>query len=179
MIEKINTRDYNNSLETKENLHKVKGVDTAGNDILVPTGVIAASGGCGSFRSNGYLAQGKWYRLAVGGMSSSPNSVVINIAKSYNSVHPGSQLLYVYIDGYSEGSIVTQLARGGLLSISKARVLFQKSTTIPVMFDIYISSWGTNNFVFSYSNNINFTFQTPVEVLEQPDAGYSVKEFAF
>lgn len=47
------------------------------------------------------------------------------------------------------------------------------------MLDIYICSNGKNDIDFAYSNNIGFTFQTPVEVSEEPDAEYYVKEFTF
>lgn len=45
MIEKIIAKDYNNGLETKDSLSKVKAVDVAGNDILVNPIIVAQSGG--------------------------------------------------------------------------------------------------------------------------------------
>ena len=63
--------------------------------------------------------------------------------------------------------------------ISKVRLLYIGSTTETGMVDIYISANGRNDINFAYSNNIGFTFQTPVEVSEEPDAGYIVKEFTF
>ena len=44
-MEKIITKDYNNGLETKDSLSKVKAVDGAGNDILVNPGIVVQSGG--------------------------------------------------------------------------------------------------------------------------------------
>ena len=49
MIEKIIAKDYNNGLETKDSLSKVKAVDVAGNDIIVNPIIVAQSGGCGRY----------------------------------------------------------------------------------------------------------------------------------
>ena len=46
-MEKTTIKDYNNGLETKDSLSKVKAVDVSGNDILVKPGIIAQAGGCG------------------------------------------------------------------------------------------------------------------------------------
>lgn len=46
-MEKTTIKDYNNGLETKDSLSKVKAVDVSGNDILVNPGIIAQAGGCG------------------------------------------------------------------------------------------------------------------------------------
>ena len=47
MLKKVTTKEYNNALEEKDSVHKVKAVDAAGNDILVASRVVAFSGGCG------------------------------------------------------------------------------------------------------------------------------------
>lgn len=55
-MEKIKTKDYNNGLETKDSLSKVKAIDVAGNDILVSSGIVTNSGGgCRRYLSNNRL----------------------------------------------------------------------------------------------------------------------------
>ena len=45
MLKKVTTKEYNNDLEEKDSVHKVKAVDGSGNDILVSSAVVANSGG--------------------------------------------------------------------------------------------------------------------------------------
>ena len=180
MIEKIIIKDYNNDLEIKDSLNRVKAVDGSGNDILVSPGVVTNSGGCGVFASESRLEQDKWYRIAIGSFGNTASSAIINICKYYNNGTPTSQLFYVSADGYSDGQAVIQLAKGGISnSIAKARRIFQVSTQVRVMLDIYIASPKLNDFTISYSNNIGFSFQSPKEVSADIPEGYSVKEFTF
>ena len=177
-MEKTTIKDYNNGLETKDSLSKVKAVDGSGNDILVNPGIIAQAGGCGRNAPNERVTQNKWYRIAFGRYGNIPHAVLLMIGNYYNSEVPSSQLLYIHADGYSDRQSIVQLANSGRV-ISKARILYQASTANGPMLDIFIRTAKTNQIMFSYSCNINFTFQSPIEVPEEPDAGYSVKEFSF
>ena len=179
MIEKINTKDYNNGLVTEDSLNKVRAIDSSGNDILVSPGIVANSGGCGVFASESRLEQDKWYRIAIGAFGSRISTAIINISKYYSNSIPGSQLFYVSADGYSNNPTVIQIARGGALIIGKARILYKESTTERIMLDVYVVSNSENLFFISYSNNINFSFQTHEEVSADIPEGYSVKEFTF
>ena len=177
-MEKIITKDYNNGLETKNSLSKVKAVDGAGNDILVNPGIVVQSGGCGRNAPDDRVSQNKWYRIALGRYGNVPHAVLLMIGNYYNSETPNSQLLYIHADGYSDRQSIVQLANSGRV-ISKARILYKATTTDGPIVDIFIRTAKTNQLMLSYSCNINFTFQSPVEVSEEPDTGYSVKEFAF
>ena len=180
MIEKINTKDYNNNLEIKDSLNKVKAIDDAGNDILVSPDIVANSGGCGAFTSENRLEQGKWYRMAIGNVGSANSSVLINISKLYINGHPGSHLFYVSADGYSNNPTVIQIAQGGIKYIGKARIIYKSTSTDNVMLDFYAIAYGGSSFNLAYSNNIDFTFfKAPEEVSTDIPKGYSVKEFTF
>ena len=176
-MEKITIKEYNNDLKTKDSLSKIKAVDVAGNDILVSPGIIVQSGGCGTFHLINAI-KGKWYRVALSRTCNTISSVLLNIGSVYKNNPPCSQLFYIASDGYSGAQNVVQLGAANKC-INKVRLLFIGSTTQGGMLDIYISSNGSNDIDFAYSNNIGFTFQTPVEVPEEPDAGYKVKEFTF
>ena len=106
------------------------------------------------------------------------SSVLLNVGSRYTNNAPCSQLFYIALDGYSKLQNVVQLGAAGKC-ISKVRLLYKGSTTENGMIDIYISANGRNDIDFAYSNNIGFTFQKPIEVPEEPDAGYNVKEFTF
>ncbi|UBD69067.1 hypothetical protein NXV86_23180 [Bacteroides sp. BFG-257] len=177
-MEKTTIKDYNNGLETKDSLSKVKAVDASGNDILVNSKVVAQAGGCGSIAPSERLSQGKWYRIALGRYGNVPYAVLLIIGNYYNNEAPNSQLLYIHADGYSDRQSVVQLANSGRV-ISKARILYKASPTNGSMLDIFVRTTNSNQLMFSYSCNINFIFQSPVEVPEEPDAGYLVKEFTF
>ena len=126
------------------------------------------------------LSNGKWYRIAIGGVGSQPSSAIINIGRHYSYGSPSGRLLYVFADGFSGNPIVSQFAKGGSDSdVGKVRILYKGSTTENVMLDIYIKSANSNNYKICFSNNINFSFQTPEEVSEAIPEGYSVKEFSF
>ena len=176
-MEKITIKEYNNDLEIKDSISKIKAVDAACNDILVSPGIVAQSGGCGTFRLKDAM-KGKWYRVALSGLCYTTSSVLLNVGSRYKNNSPCAQLFYIASDGYSGAQNVVQLGVANKC-ISKVRLLFINSTTQGGMLDIYISSNGSNDIDFAYSNNIGFTFQTPVEVSEEPDTGYKVKEFAF
>lgn len=178
MIEKIIAKDYNNDLETKDSLSKVKAVDVAGNDILVNPGIVAQSGGCGRYTPDDRVSQNKWYRIALGRYGNVPHAVLLMVGNYYNNEAPNSQLLYIHADGYSDRQSIVQLANSGKV-ISKARILYKATTTDGPIVDVFIRTEKTNQLMLSYSCNINFTFQSPIEVSEEPDAGYSVKEFSF
>ncbi len=132
--------------------------------------------GCGIIISN--LENGKWYRIAIGSWGSDSSSVIINTCKMYGSGAPSSRLFYVSADGYSGNQSISILGKGGTaLNISKARIVYQASSAIKVMLDIYVSSSNINLYKISYSNNVNFVFQEPEEVSESIPEGYSVREF--
>lgn len=177
-MEKTTIKEYNNGLEIKDSLSKVKAVDVSGNDILVNPGIIAQAGGCGRNTSNDRVSQDKWYRIAFGRYGNVPHAVLLMIGNYYNSEVPSSQLLYIHADGYSDRQSIVQLANSGRV-ISKARILYKASTDNGPIIDIFVRTAKTNQLMLSYSCNINFTFQSPVEVSEEPDTGYNVKEFTF
>ena len=177
-MEKVITKDYNNGLETKDSLSKVKAVDGSGNDILVNPGIVAQSGGCGRYTPDGRVSQDKWYRIALGRYGNVPHTVLLMVGNYYNNEVPNSQLLYIHADGYSDRQSIVQLANAGRV-INKARILYQASTANGPMLDIFIRTAKTNQLILSYSCNMNFIFQNPVEVSETPEDGYTVKEFVF
>ena len=177
-IETINTKDYNNDLETKDSLHKVKAVDGSGNDILVSPDIVAKSGGCGILITKGLLSSGKWYRIASSKNGGYPNSLLLNVGNVYVNRAPLSQLFYISAEGFETNQIISLLAASGK-TISKARILYKGSTTQGPIIEILANAPGKNNYAFAYSNNIGFVFQEPVEVSETPESGYSVKEFTF
>lgn len=177
-IETINTKDYNNDLEIKDSLNRVKAVDGAGNDILVSPGVVANSGGCGTYRSSSSILYGKWYRIAVGNIGHASNAALLMVGNYFNNEAPHSQLFYISADGYSGMPSIVQLANSGRV-ISKARILYKLSTTEGPIIEIFVIALHSNKFIFSYSCNMNFTFQDPIEVSETPESGYTVKEFTF
>ena len=147
---------------------QVRGIDANGNSIVTTPKEIAKSGGCGTFSMTGAL-NGKCYMAS---------SVLLNVGSRYTNNAPCSQLFYIALDGYSKLQNVVQLGVSSKC-INKVRLLYKSSTTENGMLDIYISANGKNDIDFAYSNNIGFTFQTPVEVSEKPDAEYYVKEFTF
>ena len=156
---------------------KVRGIDANGNSIMTTPKEVAKSGGCGTF-SIAEAFNGKWYRIAISRRCYMTSSVLLNVGSQYINNAPCSQLFYIALDGYSKLQNVIQLGAAGKC-ISKARLLYKNPTTETGMLAIYISANGKNGIDFAYSNNIGFTFQTPVEVSEEPDAGYYVKEFTF
>jgi len=156
---------------------KVRGIDANGNSIVTTPKEIAKSGGCGTF-SMMEAFNGKWYRIAISRRCYMASSVLLNVGSRYTNNAPCSQLFYIALDGYSKLQNVVQLGTAGKC-ISKVRLLYKGSTTENGMIDIYISANGRNDIDFAYSNNIGFTFQKPIEVPEEPDAGYNVKEFTF
>lgn len=177
-MEKTTIKDYNNGLETKDSLSKVKAVDASGNDILVNPRIIAQAGGCGRNVPNDRVSQNKWYRIALGRYGNVPHTVLLMIGNYYNSEAPNSQLLYIHADGYSDRQSIVQLANSGEV-ISKARILYKATTTDGPILDIFVRTAKSNQLMLTYSCNMNFTFQSPVEVSEEPDTGYLVKEFTF
>lgn len=177
-MEKITTKAYNNSLESKDSLSKVKAVDTEGNDILVSPRTISQFGACGIHDEVNMALQDKWYRIAFGKTGNTPNCALLLIGNHYSNEAPNSQLLYIHADGYSNRQSIVQLANSGKV-INKARILYQASTVNGPMIDILVRTTKSNQLLLSYSCNLNFTFQSPVEVPAEPDAGYLVKEFAF
>jgi hypothetical protein len=178
MIEKVTTKDYNNALEEKDSLHKVKAIDGSGNDMLVSPDIVAKSGGCGIYRSSSNILYGKWYRIAVGNIGHASNAVLLMVGNYFNNEAPHSQLYYISADGYSGMPSIVQLANSGRV-ISKARILYKPSTTEGPIIEIFVIALHSNKFIFSYSCNMNFTFQDPIEVSETPESGYTVKEFTF
>lgn len=179
MIEKIITKDYNNGLETKNSLSKVKAIDVAGNDILVSSDIVANSGGgCRKYLSKNRLEYKKWYRIASAPSGVNPNSVLLNIGNQYVNKAASAQLFYIFADGYSDNQCVIQLASGGKC-VSKMRILYKASTTEGAIIEVLTCADGNNSYYFAYSCSIGFTFQDPVEVSETPESGYSVKEFVF
>ena len=90
-----------------------------------------------------------------------------------------SQLFYISAEGFGNNQVITQLAYGGDKCISKARILYKRSTTEGPIIEILVNASSENYYAFAYSNNLGFVFQEPVEVSETPEEGYSVKEFTF
>ena len=178
MMEKITIKEYNNGLETKDSLSKVKAVNAAGNDILVSSGTVANSGGCKKYLSNNRLGYNKWYRIASALNGANPNSVLLNVGNQYVNKTASAQLFYIFADGYSDNQCVIQLANGGKC-ISKIRILYKVSTTEGPIIEFLARADGDNSYFFAYSCNIGFDFQDPMEVDDTPETGYSVKEFAF
>lgn len=179
MLKKVTTKEYNDGLETKDSLGKVKAVDVAGNDILVSSAVVVNNGGCGKFTTN-KLGWGKWYRIASSKSGADPNSCLLNAGNQYVNRAPLSQLFYISAEGFDTNQGINQLAYGESgKCISKARILYKKSTTEGPIIEILVNAPGANNYFFAYSCNIGFVFQEPVEVSETPEEGYSVKEFSF
>ena len=177
-MEKTTIKDYNNGLETKDSLSKVKAVDSSGNDILVNPKIIAQSGGCRSYLSNNRLRYNKWYRIASAPNGVNPNSVLLNVGNQYVNKVASAQLFYIFADGYSGNQCVIQLANGGKC-ISKMRILYKKSTTEGPIIEVLTWADGDNSYFFAYSCNVGFKFQDPMEVNDTPETGYLVKEFAF
>ena len=178
MLKKVTTKEYNNDLEEKDSVHKVKAVDGSGNDILVSSAVVANSGGCGKFTTKNKLGWGKWYRIASSVSGANPNSCLLNVGNLYVNRAALSQLFYVAAEGFETNQIIVQLANSGK-AISKARILYKRSTTEGPIIEILVNAPNENYYAFAYSNNIGFVFQEPVEVSETPEEGYSVKEFSF
>lgn len=179
MLKKVTTKEYNNALEEKDSVHKVKAVDATGNDILVASRVVAFSGGCGKITTVGRLAWGRWYRIASSKSGANPNSLLLNVGNLYVNSPAISQLFYISAEGFGNNQVITQLACGGDKCISKARILYKRSTTEGPIIEILVNAPNENYYAFAYSNNIGFVFQEPVEVSETPEEGYSVKEFSF
>ena len=156
---------------------KVRGIDANGNSIVTIPKEIAKSGGC-SVSQIGDTLNGKWYRIATSRQCNYASTVLLSVVSRYNNTRPCSQLFYIASDGYSNLQNVIQLGAAGKC-IGKIRLLYKGSTTEGGMFDVYITSGGKNYIDIAYSNNIGFAFQTPVEAPEEPDNGYTVKEFTF
>lgn len=176
-MEKIKTKDYNNQLESKESLSKVKAIDASGNDILVSAKTVASSGGCGAFWTD-IFKENKWYRIAISRPGASMSTVLLNVGSRYYNQAPCSQLFYIASAAYSAQNNVIELGAADQC-IGKIRLLYRSSEVNTGMLDVYVKARLLNAIDFAYSCNIGFTFQTPVEVPEEPDAGYSVKEFTF
>lgn len=157
----------------------IRCVDSAGNSKKVtPANVVKTAGNASGYIEHSFTG-GKWYRIAIGELNNNISSALINIGNRFGNITPQSQLFYVSMNGYSN-TIVTKLANQGFYA-SKIRLLTKKSTTEKCMMDIYIrttTGTGTNTGYISYSCNIGFDFQSPVEVSETPDAGYEVSEFS-
>lgn len=171
-MEKIKENGLNNGTATK-----VRGIDADGNSVVTTPKEIAKSGGCGT-SSIAIAGFGKWYRIATSRLCNRASSVLLNAGSYYNNAAPCSQLFYIASDGYSGSQAVVQLGFSKKC-IGKIRLLYVNSTEKGGMLDVYICANGINHIDFSYSSNIGFTFQTPVEVAAEPDAGYLVKEFTF
>lgn len=176
MIEKVKLSEAMNGLPTIEDSDYV--LSEKGNNVgkLLSSNLPHPNTGSGIVIGDMY--NGKWYRIAIGGIGSAPSSAIINVANYYSNTAPGSKLFYVSADGYSNLQSVVLLSEGGKKNISKARILYNKSTTARVMLDVYVYSDANNEYYIAYSNNINFTFQTPEEVSETIPDSYLVKEFS-
>lgn len=172
MIEKIKE----NEMTSASSVDYVRGLKGKDSVLIAPSDLPCPNTGSGIVI--GDMHNGKWYRIAIGGIGSAPSSAIINVANYYSNTAPGSKLFYVSADGYSDLQSVVLLSEGGKKNISKARILYKKSTTVRVMLDVYVYSDANNEYYIAYSNNINFTFQTPEEVSETIPDSYLVKEFS-
>lgn len=178
-MEKITIKDYNNGLEIKDSLHKVKAVNATGDEILVSPDVVTNSGGgCRLYLSKNHLIDNKWYRIASALNGANPNSVLLNVGNQYVNQASSAQLFYILADGYSDNQCVIQLANGGKC-ISKIRILYKRTSTEGPIIEVLARANKDNRYFFTYSCNLGFTFQEPVEVNDIPETGYNVKEFAF
>lgn len=166
-----------NEMTTVNSVDYVRGLKGKDSVLIKPGSLPHPNTGSGIV--TGSLYNGKWYRIAIGAVGNNISSAIINIGKKYNNNTASSKLLYVSADGYSDGQSVVLLSKGGSVSnITKARILYQASTSIKVMLDIYVGSANENDYYIAYSSNINFTFQIPEEVSGTIPEGYSVKEFS-
>jgi len=125
------------------------------------------------------LQRVKWYRIAIGYPGNAASSGLFNIGNLYQNESPRAILFYAFAEGYENGAFVTKVASSSIVPISKARVLYAKSTTERSFLDIYVRLYGLNKFVISAAALINFKLQTPEEVSETIPEGYSVKEVSF
>lgn len=157
----------------------IRCLDSSGNSKKVtPADVIKTAGDASGYIEKN-LTGSKWYRIAIGNTNNSLSSALINIGNSFTTYPSRSCLFYVSASGYTD-CVVTKLANSDYY-VSKVRLLTKESTTGRCMMDVYIRPSGgsqNNTCYISYSCNIGFDFQSPVEVSETPDAGYEVSEFS-
>lgn len=125
------------------------------------------------------LQSGKWYRIAIGYPGNATSSGLFNMGNEFAYDSAAVILFYAFAEGYNNGAFITKVAASNRLPISKARVLYAKSTTERSYLDIYVRLSGSNKFVISAAALINFKLQTPEEVSEAIPEGYSVKEVSF
>ena len=121
------------------------------------------------------LQSGKWYRIAIGYPGNATSSGLFNMGNEFAYDSAAVILFYAFAEGYNNGAFITKVAASNRLPISKARVLYAKSTTERS----YLRLSGSNKFVISAAALINFKLQTPEEVSEAIPEGYSVKEVSF
>lgn len=155
-------------------------IDSNGNSgKVIPENVLKEAGDPAGYLQS-KMTGGKWYRIAVSkGANNTLASALINIGNAYGTMPSASCLFYVAASGYRD-VVVTKLANSNYY-IQKVRLLTKVSTTDKLMLDVFvrISSGSNSNSCFiSYSCNIGFKFQNPVEVADTQEEGYTVSEFS-
>lgn len=155
-------------------LRGLKGKDSV---LLTPANLPYPYTGCSSIR--GDVVNGKWYRIAIGYVGSSPSTGIFNIGNDYNNEAPGNVLFHAFAEGFNNGSVITKIASSSLLPISKVRVVFAPSISLISFLDIFVRLGGTNSLYVSASSLIGFKLQIPEEVSVSIPEGYNVKEVSF
>ena len=175
MAEKQDIKE--NEMTTVSSVDYVRGLKGKDSVLIKPGALPHPNTGGGVVSAD--LQNGKWYRIAVGYPGNVASSGLFNIGNFFVNESPRAILFYAFAEGYENGAFVTKVASSSIVPISKARVLYAKSTTERSFLDIYVKLYRLNNFVISAAALINFKLQTPEEVSETIPEGYSVKEVSF
>lgn len=166
-----------NEMTTVSSVDYVRGLKGKDSVLIKPGDLPHPNTGGGVVSAN--LSNGKWYRIAIGYPGNYTSSGLFNIGSNFVNEAPRSIFFYAFAEGYENGAFVTKVAASSKLPISKARVLYAKSTTERSFLDIYVTLYNLNTFTISAAALINFKLQTPEEVSETIPEGYSVKEVSF
>ena len=174
MAEQDIREDQMTSVSSVDYVRGLKGKDSV---LIAPENLPHPNTGGGVVSAN--LYNGKWYRIAIGAPGNFASSGLFNIGNVFVNEASRSIFFYAFAEGYDNGAFVTKVAASSKLPISKARVLYAKSTTERSFLDIYVTLYNLNEFTISAAALINFKLQTPEEVSEAIPEGYSVKEVSF
>ena len=166
-----------NQMNPISNPAYLRCLDSAGNSGVVAPGNLPYSDKTGASTTvRTTLHTGKWYRIAVGNSGGNPSSGLFSVANSFSYMHAMNVLFYAFAASYQSIPTITKIAASGNeRPISKARVVFASDPN-PSFLDIYINSGSSNDYTIAASCLIGFKLQTPVEVSEALDEGYSSKE---
>ena len=163
-----------NSVGSVDYVRGLKGKDS----VLIKPGDLPHPN-TGGETNSANLQGGKWYRIAIGSPGNAASSGLFNIGNNFANEASRSIFFYAFAEGYENGAFVTKVASSSIAPISKARVLYAKSTTERSFLDIYVQLYNINRVTISAAALINFRLQTPEEVSEAIPEGYSVKEVSF